>query len=84
MIIMKTLWSALTSPVGLIIVCVVAVLAYSAVIYREGKNNGASDVVNHQNKVDSKIIEGARDSRDDVDRCRARGMLWSRDTGKCS
>ena len=84
MIIMKTLWSAVTSPVGIIVACIVAVLAYTAVVYREGKDNGASDVINQQNKSDSKVIEGARDGRDDVDRCRARGLSWSRDTGKCT
>jgi hypothetical protein len=80
---MIKIWEMLTGTVGLVLVSIVLVLTILFYVYQEGKDNGASDVINQQNTIDRKVIDSVRDGRDAVDRCRARGMQWNRETGQC-
>jgi hypothetical protein len=84
MITIAAIWKAVTSPAGRIVLILLAFVAYSYFIYQEGRTNGSSSVINEQNKTDKEAIEDARDGRNDVVRCRARGLSWNRETGKCS
>jgi hypothetical protein len=53
-------------------------------VYGEGKDNGASAVIERQNEIDREVIRGSRGARDNVDRCYTRGGVWQRETGTCS
>ena len=77
-------WKAITSPTGLLIVAIIAFSAYTYYIYQEGKQNGATQAIETRNEVDREIVRGSRGAADAVDRCRARGLQWNRETGKCA
>ncbi len=83
MIIARTIWSFLSSPVGIAILAVLAFAVYSYAIFQEGKKYGEADYIIRQQATDRKVIDGARESRDNVDRCRASGGVWDRSTGEC-
>lgn len=77
-------WKAITSPVGLLIVAIIAFSGYTYYVYEEGKENGISQAVETRNEADREIVRGSRGAADAVDRCRARGLQWNRETGKCA
>jgi len=78
------MWKALTSPAGMIVIAALAFAGILYYVYQEGKSNGASAVIEERNKADREIVGGARNARDAVDRCYARGGMWQRETGTCS
>lgn len=83
MIGLAAFWKAITSPVGMMLIAVLAFAGITYYVYQEGKNSGASAVIEEQNEADREVIRGSRDARDSVDRCRARGGVWNRETGTC-
>ena len=80
---MIALWKAITSPVGMLVIALLVFAGILAYVYQEGKDNGASAVIEKQNEVDREVIRGSRGARDAVDRCRTDGGVWNRSTGQC-
>lgn len=76
-------WKLITSPVGKATIALIVILACIYFIYQEGKKNGAADLAEEINRVDSKVIDKARQRRSNVDRCFAAGRVWSREKGQC-
>lgn len=77
------IWKAITSPVGLLVIALLVFAGILGYVYQEGQDNGASAVIEKQNRIDREIIIKGRDARDNVDRCTAAGGMWSRAEGKC-
>lgn len=84
MIALLPAWKAITSPVGLMVIALLTFAGVLWYVYDEGKTNGASSVIEKQNEVNREVIRASRGARDNVDRCRAGGGMWSRETGTCS
>lgn len=81
---MSIIWKTITSPAGKFVIVLAAILACIYFIYQEGKKNGAADLAEDINRVDSTVIDKARKSRSDVDNCYAAGRVWSREKGQCT
>lgn len=77
------IWKFFTSPVGIAVLAAIAFGAFTYRVYQEGKENGAVEAIVEQTRRDQKIIEKSRDLRNDVERCRSSGGMWSRDKGTC-
>lgn len=80
---LTTIWKAITSPVGMMLIALLAFAGILYYVYQEGQDRGASGVIERQNEIDREIIRGSRGARDAVDRCRTRGLSWNRETGTC-
>lgn len=76
-------WKFFTSPVGIAALAAIAFGIFTYNVYQEGKENGSSSVILEQARRDKEIINKTRDMRDNVDRCRAVGGVWSRSKGEC-